>query len=222
MTFLRMNVIPTSTFSVAALNMAENAVLEELRSQFGGLAFLSRAWLVRLLKPEEAARRPVGYPHDGRTLDQYLRKLESLKEIVRIRAQDGGAFYALRKTWDAVIPVAQDALRRTPTTARGSPTQIPILLPGPAGLTPEARDRVWVPVQSPNVPGNVLYTWGPIRSLRHHAKGVLAPETHVSVSPDVKWVGLVLSTEHARSGKIRFEQYDDSGTIRQSGFFREP
>ena len=129
--------------------MAENAILDELRRQAGGLALLSRAWLARPVRVfrEKGVPLPIGYPRDNRTLDQYLRKLEKLGEIVHIRASDGGVWYALRSTCDAIFPEALDALRRSAVPAKGTPTGMAILFPGPAALEPSLRSRIWTEVE---------------------------------------------------------------------------
>jgi hypothetical protein len=214
-----MNVIRSSTSSIAALNMAENAVLEELRRQSAGLTFLSRAWLVCVFR--EGVNPPVGYPKDPRTLDQYLRKLEAYGEIHHLRAYDGGAYYSLKDTWDAVLPAALDGLRRSSLEGRGSPKTISILLPGPAALKPEVRPRLWTSIHSTDTAGpSLVYQSFPIHNLRDPVTGVLVPRTHLRVGEGVNWAVLVISSERPRGGKVRIEWSDDAGRLIHSGFLR--
>ena len=201
--------------------MAENAILEELRNQGGGLAFLSRAWLVRLVRPEPPGRAPVGFPRDHRSLDQYLRKLETFEEIVRIRAHDGGAFYGLRETWDSVVPEAQISVRMMPTRGKGSPTTISFLVPGPAGLKPEARSKGWIPViASARSTEVVAYRSANILGLANPCTGRPDGVANLEISPDKRWVAFGLSTVRPRGGKVAYEWYDESGQLGSSGKLR--
>lgn len=215
-----MNVIRPSTSSVAALNMAENAILEELRRTYFGLVFLPRSWFTRLTEEEarKSGRAPIGFPRDQRTLDQYLRKLERLQLIVRIRAQDGGAGYGLRETWDILSAANQTELRRTFFELKGTPDKYSLLLLGPAVLEENLRAKVWSPEPSPNAQGKVLYRCLPLMNLRDHDSGELVRETSLIVEGESKFLHLVIGSGRPRGGRLPVEYLDESGQIISRGF----
>lgn len=192
--------------------MAENAILEELRRQAGGLAFLPRAWLARPIRvfKEKKVQLPVGYPRDLRTLDQYLRKLEKFGEIVHVRAGDGGVWYALRDTYAGVQPSALDSLRRAELPSRGSPTRMAILFPGPAALGADFRSKIWsVAAELPD-----RFVLSPIVGLHDLDTGEALDPVRVTAGADQEWVELELTTERKPGKKIGYTSFDLAGNPR--------
>ncbi len=200
--------------------MSEGAILEELRRQFGGLGFLPRVWFLRLVHHPELA--PGGFPRDEKTLDDYLRKLEkNLDEIVSIRTQGGGAFYALRPVWDSITPAVRDALLRSGVPGRVPPGRIALLLPGPAALQPSLRKKVWSAVFEPGPPRQlVAYQSAAILGHPDPQTGTITSAATIRALPGQLWVGMTISTEGRSRSATRLTLFDDSGRFARSTKFK--
>lgn len=202
--------------------MAEGAILVELRSQAGGLAFLPRAWLARLTSRDAQTRQITGYPRDLRTLDEYLRKLEARGEVIRVRTEDGGALYGLKATWDLIPDSSRAILRGSRIGVRGSPTTISIVLPGPASLPDKVRALAWTPIADLAHPSSSprAYRSSPVLGLLDNSSGLKVDAAALIVGPDSKWVGIELSNDRTFPVKIGYTHEDDSGRQVVRGFLR--
>lgn len=134
------------------LTRAERAVLHEIARQWAGCAFVSYAWLRLCTESDARATRP-DYPSNDRTLNRAVTQLERRRFIHRIRTQDRGTYHGLLETWNRLPPEIQSDVTLKTKHARGSRTDVTILVLGPAALPGDLRSKVWGEPVGPGVPG---------------------------------------------------------------------
>ncbi len=125
-----------------SLTRAERAVLYEIERQWSGCAFVSYAWLRMCTEPDARATRP-DYPSNDRTLNRAVTQLEKRGFIHRIRTQDRGTYHGLVETWNRLSAEIQSDVTLRTRLARGSKTDVTILVLGPAALPEDLKKKVW-------------------------------------------------------------------------------
>jgi hypothetical protein len=107
----------------------------------------------------------------------------------------------LPELWEALTPEARLEVRSHAMNARGGKTMISLLLPGPAGIGPPFRDRIWAPFR---VGDSIKYRGTPFKDVREPESGILHPYGFPVVDPGIRLVSLAFTTE-LPSRPIRFE-----------------
>jgi hypothetical protein len=137
--------------NLSSLTRGERAVLHEIERQFSGCALISYSWLKTCVIRESRAIRP-GYPENERTLNRSVNQLVKRGFVVRLRTQDRGTFHGLVETWNRLPGEIRSEIVEKDMMARGSKTEVAMLVFGPAALPTDLREKVWQP-SGPAEPG---------------------------------------------------------------------
>ncbi len=182
---------------LSSLTTGERAVLFEIERQFAGCALVSYSWLRMCTEPEARATRP-DFPSNDRTLNRAVNQLVKRDFVVRIRTQDRGSFHVLAETWSRLQPEIQTLIIGTDMEARGTKTEVALLVLGPAALPEDLRQKVWGGPSGPATPGVVFK----FRDLnfgegRHHVRVGPLPQSipagEYRVASNVRLVNMVWS-----------------------------
>jgi hypothetical protein len=183
------------------LTSGERAILNQLRSQpGGGVGLLSYAWFKFCVLHPDLESRP-GFPASERVLTRDLGRLVKWKVLVHVVAPDHGAWYCLPEVWEAMTPQAQLEVRSHPMNARGSKTMFSLLLPGPAGIAPLFRDKIWAPFSAG---GSIKYRGTPFKDVRDPETGTLHPYGFPVADPGIRLYSFAFTTS-APGRPVRFE-----------------
>jgi hypothetical protein len=178
--------------NLSNLTPGETAILDLIRSQpGGGVGLLSRAWFGFCVRHRDEEARP-GFPTSERVVSRDLGRLVKWKILTRVVAPDHGAWYCLPEVWEAMTPLAQTEVRSYSMMARGSKNLISLLVPGPAGIGPPYRDRIWAVF---TVNGQTRYRGVPFKNIRHPETGTLHPFAFPVADPGIRLFSFAFTTE---------------------------
>jgi hypothetical protein len=187
--------------NLSNLTPGERAILELLTSQpGGGVGLLSRAWFQFCVRNPDPKERP-NFPTTERVLSRDLARLVKWRLFVRVVAPDHGAWYCLPEVWAAMTPHAKLEVRSFPMNARGGKTMISLLLPGPAGISPTLRDKIWAAFQEGD---SLKYRGTPFKDVRDPETGTVHPYLTPIADPGIRLYALQFTTE-LTGRPIRFE-----------------
>jgi hypothetical protein len=186
--------VKSGNSAVPELMKAERGVLYELQRQpGGGIALLPYSWFRMCLRADKRDRPE--FPTAERTLTRCLTRLVKWKVVERIGTPDRAAWYVLPKVWEAMTETAKMEVRSYPMNARGSKATLSILVPGPAGISPELARKVWIPFEDTTHPGTTKYRGPAFTNIREPRTGTLVHTTTPVADAGIRLVSFVFSLE---------------------------